>query len=147
VSSPLPQVKICDFGLSKYSSSSLNQGYSPVRAYTPEYTSPERLRAFKRSPQDDVYAFGVLLYFIATSRSPYGDISSGELKEAVLSGVRPDIEGWASSGSYGTGMQELVDGYCDLAQQCWHSETERRPGCAMILHRLSQLQHHVGMTA
>jgi serine/threonine protein kinase len=138
------QVKICDFGLSKYSSSSINQSYTPAKAYTLEYTSPERLREFTRSAQDDVYAFGILMYFIATSRTPFSNVSTHELKEAVIAGKRPDIQSWAagsSSSSRTAGEQEVVEAYCELAQQCWHPDPGQRPGCPEILSRLSRLQH------
>jgi serine/threonine protein kinase len=141
---PPLQVKICNFGLSRYSSSSISQGYSPTRARTQEYTSPERLQEFTCSQQDDVYAFGVLLYFIATSRNPFSAFSAHELKGAVIAGKRPDINAWAarpSSGSRDAVEQHVVEAYCDLAQQCWHQEPGQRPSSGEILSQLSHLQH------
>jgi serine/threonine protein kinase len=139
------QVKICDFGLSKYSSSSISQSYLPTKAYTLEYTSPQRLRDFTRSPQDDVYAFGILLHFIATSRTPFSNVSALELKEAVIAGKRPDIRAWAAASGSSRGSAgrtpEVVQAYCDLAENCWHHEPGQRPGCDEILARLSRLQH------
>jgi serine/threonine protein kinase len=137
------KVKICDFGLSKYSSCSISHSYNPpTKAYTLEYASPERLRAFKRSYQDDIYAYGVLLYFIATSRTPFGDVSATELKQAIIAGVRPDIRAWAAGSSSRSAVeQELVEAYCKLAERCWHQEPAQRPGCDAILSRLSELQH------
>jgi serine/threonine protein kinase len=138
------QVKICDFGLSKYRSSSISQIIT--KAYTLEYTSPERLRVFTRSVEDDVYAFGILMYFIATSCTPYSNVSAPELKGAVIAGIRPDIQSWAagsssSSSSRTAGEQEVVEAYCELAQQCWHPDPGQRPGCPEILSRLSRLQY------
>ena len=72
------QVKICDFGLAKHASTTQTSTYTPTtKAYTLEYTSPERLLTFKRSFQDDVYAFGILMFFIATCDSPFHDIEKG----------------------------------------------------------------------
>jgi serine/threonine protein kinase len=140
----LLQVKICDFGLSKYSSSSISQNYRRTKAY-PQYTSPQRLRDFTRSPQDDVYAFGILLHFIATSRTPFRNVSALDLKGAVIAGMRPDIRAWAAasgSSSRSAGRtQEVVQAYCDLAEKCWHQEPGQRPDCDEILSRLSRLQH------
>jgi serine/threonine protein kinase len=138
------QAKICDFGLSKYSSRSMTQASSPAaQAYTPEYTSPERLRSHRRSREDDVYAFGILLYFIATSRSPFTDIGAGELKEAILDGERPDIQRWAavSSRHGGAATGKVVAAFCALAQECWQRDPARRPRCGAILSRLTELQH------
>jgi serine/threonine protein kinase len=70
-----PQAKICDFGLAKHASTTTApSSYTPAtKAYTLEYTSPKRLQEFKRSYQDDVYAFGILMYFIASCESPFHD--------------------------------------------------------------------------
>jgi serine/threonine protein kinase len=140
-----PQVKICDFGLSKYRSSSISQRYSPSDAYTEGYMSPERLLATGPSSQDDVYAFGILMYFIASSRTPFSNFSERDIKKAVIAGKRPDIQAWAassnssSSSSDAAGEQELVEAYCDLAQHCWHQDPRQRPSCEEILSQLSQL--------
>jgi serine/threonine protein kinase len=138
---PPLQVKICNFGLSRYSSSSISQGYSPTRIRTQEYTSPERLQEFTSSQQNDVYAFGVLMYFIATSRTPFSNVSAHELKEAVIAGKRPDISAWAALPSRAAVEQQVVEAYCDLAQQCWHQEPGQRPSSGEILSRLTHLQH------
>jgi serine/threonine protein kinase len=73
------QAKICDFGLAKHAATTTASTYTPAsKAYTLEYTSPTRLQEFTRSYQDDVYAFGILMYFIATCDSPFHDIDKGE---------------------------------------------------------------------
>jgi serine/threonine protein kinase len=69
------QAKICDFGLAKHASTTTASTYTPTtKAYTLEYTSPERLQEFTRSYQDDVYAFGIFMYFIASCDSPFHNI-------------------------------------------------------------------------
>jgi serine/threonine protein kinase len=72
------QVKICDFGLAKHTATAMAASYIPTTpAFTREYTSPQRIVDFIRTFEDDVYAFGILMYFIATSNYPYEHIEKG----------------------------------------------------------------------
>jgi serine/threonine protein kinase len=156
------QVKICDFGLAKYSSSSLpnrgpasssarppaNQGSSSLPSQAPatssartlEYSSPERLRRGRRSRQDDVFAFGIVMYFIATSRTPYSGIDSEDVERVVKNGERPEIEEWEEAEEYSPElMQGVVAPYCDLARQCWSEEPADRPAFEAIYAKLAAL--------
>jgi serine/threonine protein kinase len=136
----LRQVKICNFGLSKYNSCSTNHTANTANDYTLEYTSPKRLHELSRSAHDDVYAFGILMYFIATSRSPFIHVSRHKLKDEVIRGTRPNIRAWASGTSSRPAVeQEVVQAYCELAEQCWREQPEERPDCPQILSRLSQM--------
>jgi serine/threonine protein kinase len=81
----LLQVKICDFGLARHAATTMHSTYTPVtKAYTQEYTSPQRLSDFKRTFQDDVYAFGILMHFIATSDAPFHHIEKGGHPPSLL---------------------------------------------------------------
>jgi serine/threonine protein kinase len=136
----LLQAKVCDFGLAKYNSSSMNQTYHQTKAYTQEYTSPERLTSFRRSKPDDVYAFGILLYFLASSRTPFTDISAQDLDRAVVKGMRPDMEAWANSQQHSSVVtQQLVKPYCELTRQCWHQQPEQRPEFEAVFSRLTAM--------
>jgi serine/threonine protein kinase len=134
-------VKICDFGLAKYSSSSItNQAPATSSARTLEYSSPERLLRCRRSRQDDVYAFGILMYFIATSRTPYSGISSAEVERAVNNGERPEIEEWEEAEECSPELtQGVVGPYCELARQCWSGKPAERPAFAAIYARQAAL--------
>jgi serine/threonine protein kinase len=123
-----------------YSSSTMNTSSHQTTAYTQEYTSPERLATFRRSKQDDVYAFGILLYFLATSRSPFTDISKHDLNRAVAAGTRPDLDKWTDSQWRGARVeQEVVVAYCELARQCWHQQPYQRPDFDAIFTSLTTL--------
>jgi hypothetical protein len=77
-------VKILDFGLAE-----LRRGTAPLApveaiAGTPGYMAPEQLRGQPADPRADVFAFGVLLFEMATGRHPFaGD--RGAMLEAALS--------------------------------------------------------------
>jgi serine/threonine protein kinase len=131
---------VCDFGLAKYNSSSMNNTYHQTKAYTQEYTSPERLTTFRRTKEDDAYAFGILMYFLATSRSPFTDISAKDLDHAIAKGVRPDLDEWAGSQPHGPEAQrKVVEPYCALTRQCWHQQPEQRPDFDAIYARLTAM--------
>jgi sterile alpha motif and leucine zipper containing kinase AZK len=134
-------VKICDFGLAKYSSSSVtNRAPATGSARTLEYSSPERLLRGRRSKQDDVYAFGILMYFIATSRTPYSGIDSADVERVVKNGERPEIEEWEEGTEYSPELtQGVAEPYCDLARQCWSEKPVERPAFEAIYAQLATL--------
>jgi non-specific serine/threonine protein kinase/serine/threonine-protein kinase len=82
-------VKLLDFGIAKLLSpggampSRLTQDAAPM---TPDYASPEQVRGAAITTASDVYALGVLLYRLLTSRSPYRltEHSSTSLLFAIL---------------------------------------------------------------
>lgn len=81
---PGGEIKILDFGLAE-----MRKGNAPVAATaaiggTPGYMAPEQLRGQPPDPRADVFAFGVMLFEMATGRHPFaGD--RGAMLEAALS--------------------------------------------------------------
>lgn len=63
--------KLLDFGIAKVLQPDAATEPTLVRMITPESASPEQLRGAPVTTATDVYALGVLLYRLATGRSPY----------------------------------------------------------------------------
>lgn len=91
--------KLLDFGIAKLVAADPPGpgavSATQLRALTPEYAAPEQISGSAVSTATDVYALGVMLYQLLTSRSPY-IVASGawsELERAILEQepVRPSI--------------------------------------------------------
>lgn len=87
------QVKLLDFGIAKAldpaeaeSSHGNDSTLGAARPFTPNYASPEQVRAEPVGTATDVYSLGVLLYQLLTGQRPYGRSarSPAEAARAVL---------------------------------------------------------------
>ena len=88
--------KLLDFGIAKVLAPSAAKKSSiagePIsalerqRALTPEFAAPEQLGGATTTTASDVYALGVVLYQLLTSRLPYG--ARGYDREALLQTIR-----------------------------------------------------------
>jgi serine/threonine protein kinase/Tfp pilus assembly protein PilF len=106
------RVKVLDFGLAKpaqaESSPNLTQAMtveSPLSGVgqllgTVPYMAPEQVRGEAVDARTDVFAFGIIVYELATGRRPFSgasfaDVSSSILRDAPkpLSGARADLPG------------------------------------------------------
>ena len=74
--------KVLDFGIAKIADDDRAGPMTETGSVfgTPEFMSPEQARGESAEPRSDIYAFGVILYFMATGKLPF----RGKNKFAIL---------------------------------------------------------------
>lgn len=113
--------KIIDFGvahasdLSQLTATGMNIG-------TPSYMAPEQAKAGEISPASDVFSLGVLLYFAASGRLPFGEGGTAEVLFRVVY-EDPDVSGL-------DGIEPMLR---DLILRCIAKTPLQRPNAAGIV--------------
>ena len=69
------EVRLTDFDLSL----SINETRDRRKAGTPEYMAPEQLTGKRIGPETDVFAFGVMAYFLITGKKPFTGATSDQM--------------------------------------------------------------------
>uniref|UniRef100_A0A8R1DNI1 Protein kinase domain-containing protein n=2 Tax=Caenorhabditis japonica TaxID=281687 RepID=A0A8R1DNI1_CAEJA len=118
-----PKVTVCVFTqLSKFN---ILTGYSviPLR-----WLSPEAIKDNTYSSKSDVWAFGVLLWEIATLGGfPYNNVADKDLLNQLTDGMRLEQPPKCSDDMY------------FLMKSCWNLRQEDRPSFVSILSKLDQI--------
>ncbi len=106
--------------------------HSTRTAGTVSHMAPEVLRAGKQSPAADVYAFGIVMWELATGRSPFANAHYGEVFERVaINGERPALEAAL--------QQQLGEAFMVLMQACWATDPAMRPTFEQVCRALERL--------
>lgn len=122
-SGPVARVKVLDFGVAKLNGleGPLAEAKTAAGAIvgTPEYMAPEQAAGRKVDARSDVYAFGVMLYEMATGRRPFIAESFGEylLSHMTVEPVPPSE----------VAPQPLPRALEDLILRCLAKRPEDRP--------------------
>ncbi|POA20370.1 protein kinase [Pseudomonas sp. FW300-N1A1] len=90
------ELRLLDFGLAYCPGLSEDQAHALPG--TPSYIAPEAFNGQAPTPQQDLYAVGVTLYYLATGHYPYGEIEAFQRPRFGLpvsaSRYRPDWPDW-----------------------------------------------------
>ena len=86
------RVKVLDFGLATMASSRADVGMTTVAPLSSEgqvvgtiaYMAPEQLRGGEVDARSDIFALGILLYELATGRSPFPGDSEADITSSIL---------------------------------------------------------------
>ncbi|POG66003.1 kinase-like domain-containing protein [Rhizophagus irregularis DAOM 181602=DAOM 197198] len=87
------------------------------------YVAPEVLRGKSYKQAADIYSFGMIMYFVATGRQPFGHRAHDfDLALDICEkGVRPEIS-----------ESEAPNYYIDLMKKCWNLDKNDRPNISEI---------------
>ena len=90
------ELRLLDFGLAYCPG--LSEDQPSALPGTPSYIAPEAFRGDAPTPQQDLYAVGVTLYFLLTGQYPYGEIEAFQRPRfgvpVSASRYRPDLPDW-----------------------------------------------------
>jgi serine/threonine protein kinase/tetratricopeptide (TPR) repeat protein len=86
------RVKVLDFGLAKMAADRADVGVTTVAPLSSEgqvvgtiaYMAPEQLRGGEVDARSDIFALGILLYELATGRSPFPGDSEADITSSIL---------------------------------------------------------------
>lgn len=111
--------RLCDFGFSRHWSDT-----SPMNSSigTPHWMAPEILLKGSYTNKVDVYAYGIVLWEIATGKLPYNNLEPRKIIELVVNkNIRPEMPSNIST--------ELIQ----LIEACWDRKPELRPSFDNII--------------
>src|SRR5215472_1117553 len=125
--------KLLDFGIAKLMDPEAPGPFRTVasqRLMTPEYASPEQVRGEPVTTATDVYALGVLLYELATGRSPFRIETNSPLEIAraicELEPVRPSTASRTGASLAPIDARELRGDLDQIVLKPMRKEPERR---------------------
>jgi eukaryotic-like serine/threonine-protein kinase len=130
-------VKLLDFGIAKLSNQELGDARPRTRTGmilgTPEYMSPEQAGGQVVDHRSDIYAVGVILYWMISDRLPFIGRSVGELLAKQLTTLPTALPQVAPSG------ETIPSALASLTLRCLSREPQRRPSTAQLLDELNQI--------
>ncbi|CAB4426087.1 unnamed protein product [Rhizophagus irregularis] len=117
-------ISIGDLGISKSATeSSCNENYGII-----PYMAPEIFQGQKYTKATDIYSFGMIMWELMTGRRPFWDRNHDtELIIEIFDGLRPPI------------VTNAPKGYIKLIEECWHSDSEKRPSATDIYGRIKSM--------
>ncbi|PSC74167.1 Serine threonine-kinase CTR1 [Micractinium conductrix] len=129
-------VKVCDFNMSKAMDADATASTLMLR--NPRWLAPEVLDGGTGNRPADVWAFGTVLWELATWRLPYAEQNAFQIISQVqragaacLPPLRPDALPAGPLGDF--------EGYAALMQACLSPRPEGRPSLKTVVQRLSAL--------
>jgi hypothetical protein len=117
------RIRICDFGFSRHAT---EDSLMTQNIGTPHWMAPELLsKGTNYTSKIDVYAYGIVLWELATGQTPYVGLEAPQIVQQVLGiDLRPTLP------------MEVNPGMRDLITQCWDRNPDVRPTFDEIVHRI-----------
>lgn len=125
------RAQLADFGLSKVRTETESQSKFQVEG-TIQFLAPELLHGFgaEYDCKTDIYAYGMMLWELATHEIPYGNTKATLVRDFVKEGQREKFPDEAN----------IPREYQDLTKLCWAQKPEDRPTVEIIQELLNQME-------
>jgi len=132
-------VKVADFGLSLVKDHSKQEAeeMKKIRG-SPAFMSPEALQGQVLTSKTDVYSFGMIIWELLTSRSPYEDLEVENLEELIVEICIKKTREKIPDDCVPT-LRKLITG-------CWSPEPTQRPDFIQIITMLDDCLLEVGIS-
>jgi serine/threonine protein kinase len=120
------RIRICDFGFSRHAGDGqMNQNFG-----TPHWMAPElMIKHNNYTAKVDVFAFGIVLWELATEQTPYAGLEAPQIIQQVTQkDLRP------------TFPADMNPGMKDLISQCWDKNPDIRPEFSEIVRRIQSTE-------
>ena len=118
------QVKIADFGSSKFLDVSMSK-----QKGTFQWMAPEVIRTSTYTEKADVFSYGIILNEIAMRKPPYYGIDKKEVAKNV-----------ASKNDYRPAIKNCPKEFADLMIKCWDFYPSKRPNFSLIIDILNKMK-------
>ena len=125
-------VKVSDFNLSR--AMEANSAVSSLQITNPRWLAPEVLKGGRAAVASDVYAFGVVLWELATWQLPWGhDANPFAIINSVVGGATLAVP---APDDLPAGPLQCFEEYVTLMRRCWAVDPADRPRMDEVAHRL-----------
>ncbi|XP_072271260.1 uncharacterized protein [Pyxicephalus adspersus] len=124
-------IRITDFGLSKYTSSSSILADSGTVGGTLEYMPPEAFQeGYQPSTSTDIYSFAILSAVVLRGYDPYPVLHSELISISIPQGQRPSFDCLENIGSV-----KNLDMAIAFTKRCWDNDKGQRPSFEDCCHQ------------
>ena len=120
------RASLTDFGLSvvKRETTTTTKVGKAQSSGTLLWMAPELLHGRRNSKQSDIYAYGMILWELATRKLPFYEADPKAIRGLIKDGDTPEIP------------TETPKNFASVIKQCWNMNRNKRPSIATILNLL-----------
>jgi tRNA A-37 threonylcarbamoyl transferase component Bud32 len=133
------RIKVCDFGLSRFTNGEHNLATLGKLRGTYAYTAPELYYGTTFTPKSDVYSIGIVLWemvhrlMCGKHERPFGEYKEivhdfQVIVKAATKSLRPTIP------------EKCPESVSNVIRMCWRDKPEERPTCSELLEILENVQ-------
>jgi eukaryotic-like serine/threonine-protein kinase len=134
LSEPRPRVKVLDFGFAKSRDATIRTSPDMVLG-TPGYMSPEQIQALGATPRSDLYALGLVAWFMLVGSDAYQDKSPITVLQMQLQREPPSL----------LGREGVPDAFAELIADLTRIDPVLRPSSAQTVRaRLRSIANGAG---